>query len=96
MKLAAVKQNDGLAIQYIKNPSEEIKLTAVKQNGLIIKYIKNPSEEIKSTAVEQNGLAIQHIKNPSKEVKLAAARRLGYCGTGGISHLCGLRRGRTT
>jgi len=31
-------------IQYIKNPSERIKLAAVRQNGRAIRYIKNPSE----------------------------------------------------
>ena len=70
-KLEAVKQ-DTVAIQYIKNPSEEVQLEAVKQNGFAIQYIKNPSEEVQLEAVKQNGLAIQYIKNPSEELRLLA------------------------
>lgn len=62
-------------IEYIENPSEEIKLMAVKGNGTSIRYINDPSEEVKLTAVKQNGFAIQHIKNPSEEIKLAAIKQ---------------------
>ena len=61
-------------IQYIKNPSEEVKMAAVKQDGWAIQYIKNPSEAMQMTAVQQNSWAIQYIKNPSEEVKMAAER----------------------
>jgi len=43
--LNAVKQN-GHAIQFIKNPSEEVQLVAVNQNGNAIQYIKDPSKEV--------------------------------------------------
>ena len=42
-ELAAVKQ-EGWAIQFIKNPSEELQLEAVKQGGFNILYIENPTE----------------------------------------------------
>ena len=35
-------QEYGKAIRYIKNPSEEVQLTAVKQDGYAIRFIKNP------------------------------------------------------
>ena len=66
-QIAAVQQ-DGDAIQYIKNPSEKIQMAAVQQNGYAIQSIKNPSEEVQMVAVQQNGYAIQYIKNPSEEV----------------------------
>jgi hypothetical protein len=44
----AVKQ-EGWVIRYIKNPSEEMKLQAVK-NGCAISYIKNPSEAVQLEA----------------------------------------------
>ena len=58
-----------------KNPSEEEKLDAVKEDGFAIKYIKNPSEEVQLAAVKQNGSAIEFIKNPSEAVKLVAVER---------------------
>ena len=73
VQLKAVKQN-GLAIQYIKNPTEEMKLEAVKQNGLAIKYINNPTEEMKLEAVKQNGLAILYIKNPNLHILLRSIK----------------------
>ena len=45
-ELEAVKQN-GLAVQYIDNPSEEVQLEAVKQNGGAIKYIAKPSIKLR-------------------------------------------------
>ena len=44
-QLEAVKQN-GFAIEYIHNPSEDVQLEAVKKDGRAIKYIHNPSEEV--------------------------------------------------
>ena len=39
-------KEDGFAIAYSDNPSEEVQLEAVKQNGYAISYIHNPSEKI--------------------------------------------------
>jgi len=75
--IESVTQN-GWAIQYIENPSEEIKKIAVAQNGFAIMYIKNPSEEIKKIAVTQNGLVIRYIENPSEEIKKIAVNQDGY------------------
>ena len=36
-----------MAIQYIKNPTEEIQLEAIKHDGFAAQYIKNPIEEMK-------------------------------------------------
>ncbi|WP_164703572.1 DUF4116 domain-containing protein, partial [Aliarcobacter skirrowii] len=49
--LKAVRQN-GYAIRYIKNPSEEVQLEAVKRNVNAIEYIKNPSEKVQLEAVK--------------------------------------------
>ena len=64
-------------ISDIKNPSEKLKLFAVKQNGYAIRGIKNPSEEVKIAAVQQYGPAIQFIDNPSEEVQIAAVTKNG-------------------
>ena len=34
---------DGFAIQFIKNPSEEVQIAAVTKYGYAIEYIKNPT-----------------------------------------------------
>ena len=47
--LEKVRQN-GHAIQYIDNPTEEVQLAAVRRRGLAIQFIENPSEEIRLIA----------------------------------------------
>ena len=47
--LEKVKQ-DGHAIQYIENPSEEVQLEAVQRHGYAIYHIENPSEEVQLIA----------------------------------------------
>ena len=48
-------------IQYIKNPSEQIQLEAVKKNGFAIHYIKNPSKQVIITALFQNIYCLYYI-----------------------------------
>jgi hypothetical protein len=74
LQLEAVKQ-DGLSIQYIKNPSKAVQLEAVKENGDAIDFIKNPIEEVQLEAVKQKGYAIEFISNPSEEVQLEAFKK---------------------
>ena len=70
-------RDDGLNIQHIKNPSEEVQLEAVKHDGSAIQHIKNPSEAVQLEAVKQNGSAIRYIKNPSEVVQLEAVKQNG-------------------
>jgi ribosomal protein S16 len=78
VKLATVNEN-GYAIQYIKNPSEKFQLAAVNQDGNSIQYIiKNgitPSERVQIAAVKQNDSAVYYIENPSEKVQLAAVNK---------------------
>jgi len=39
---------NGYAIRFIKNPSEEVQLAAVKESCWSIEYIKNPTEKVKA------------------------------------------------
>lgn len=77
VQLVGIKQN-GNAIQYIDNPSEQLQLAAVKQNGEIINDIKNPSEQVKLEAVKQTWTAIASIKNPSEQLQLEAVKQSGF------------------
>ena len=58
--LEAVKQN-GYALAYISNPSEQVCLEAVKRNGDALAYINNPSEQVCLEAVKQDGYALKYI-----------------------------------
>src|SRR6478672_7846399 len=62
----------GKAIQFVKNPSLEVQLTAIKNDPFAIQYIKKPSLEVQLTAVQINPFAIQYIASPSKQVQIEA------------------------
>ena len=75
LQLASVIKDWSL-IRYIKNPSEEVQLVAVKQsNGLAILDIVNPNEKVQLAVINRNWSAIHFFKNPSEEVQLAAVRK---------------------
>ena len=65
-----------LYIRYIKNPSVELILEAVKKNGLAIRYIENPTNEMKETAIKNNPLAVEYIEELSEENAILAVRLL--------------------
>lgn len=66
---------NGFYIQYIKSPSSEMQLIAVKQNGCSIQYINNPSVEIQMEAVKNDSMAIKYIKNPTIEVLIESVKK---------------------
>ena len=72
-----IVQQNGNAIKYVKEPSEELRRLAVQENGLAIHYIKEPSEEVRRLAVQQNGRVIQYIKEPSEEECRLAVQQNG-------------------
>ena len=65
-------------IKYIKNPSEQLQISAVRNNGHLIEFIKNPSKEVQLASVKNNGYSIEYIENPSEEVQLSAVLRSPY------------------
>lgn len=76
-QLEAVRKN-WHAIQYIKNPSKEVRMEAVHQSGYALKYIENPSKEEQLEAVRQYGEYIEFIPDPDKDVQMAAVGQTGY------------------
>ena len=66
-QLKAVKER-GDDIKYIKNPSEELKIEAIKCIHTAIQYIDNPSEELQLLAVKQSYFSLLYLHNPSDEV----------------------------
>ena len=70
--------NVGELIQFIDNPSEEMKQAAmVQKDPSSIKHIQNPSEKIQLVAVKKFGSSIKHIQNPSEKVQLVAVKKFG-------------------
>ena len=68
--------NNPYFIQYINNPTEKIKLEAIKQNGFVIQFIENPTEEMKWIAIKKEGYAIYCIDNPTEEMKEIAIKKM--------------------
>lgn len=66
---------DPVALRYVPNPSEELKLNALYVDGNCIAYIKNPTENEKFVAVRTFGPAIRHIKDPSPRIQMTAVRQ---------------------
>ena len=64
-------------IKFIKNPTKQVCLEAVKQDGCAIQYIKNPTKEMCLEAINDYGQSIQFIKNPTEEMYLEAVKQEG-------------------
>jgi hypothetical protein len=73
----AVQQN-GLALQYVKNQTDEICKLAVQQNSDALHYVKNQTDEICKLAVQKYGRALQYVKNQTDEICKLAVQQNGY------------------
>ena len=69
---------DGLAIKNIENPSDALKILAVKNNGNALEFIENPTEEMKLIAVKNSGYALKFITSPSEEMMLLAIENTSW------------------
>jgi hypothetical protein len=63
------------AIYYIKKPSNEIFLHALKKDGLLLKIISNPTNEMIFAALRQNSHALELVKDQTKEMIFMAAKK---------------------
>ena len=70
-------QNDGEALQYVPSEyqTEELCMTAVKQNGYALEYVKNQTEEICMEAIKQNGWALKYVEEQTPEICLEAVKQ---------------------
>lgn len=67
--------NNVNAIYYIKNPSNEIYLHALKKDGMILKIISKPTNEMIFTALRQNSAALQFVIDQTKEMIFMAVKK---------------------
>jgi len=65
----------GHSIKYIKNPSQELSLAAIRRNVYSIQFIENPLPEVAHEAVMSIPFILQYIKNQTPELCLTAIRR---------------------
>ena len=72
--LRKLVRNNGLNISNMTDPSETVKLLAVKQNGHAIKFIENPTMEMQLAAVHQNATSLEFIPEHTDELYFAALK----------------------
>src|SRR3990167_918856 len=76
-KAIVAVQQDGDALQYVTEQTEEICLAAVQQDGDALQYVTEQTEEICLAAVQQNGDALQYVTEQTEEICLAAVQQDG-------------------
>ena len=65
-------------IAKITNPSESLKIIAIKSNPLIIRMIKNPTEKLQELALEGSIFAVENIPNPTKRILSLAISKCNH------------------
>jgi hypothetical protein len=66
-------------IQYVKNQTHEICMTALMKDGLLLKYVKEQTPDLCLAAVTQNGNAIKYVKEQTRELCKIAVNTNGCC-----------------
>ena len=64
------------SIKYIKNPSEEVQLAAIRKYWAAIKFINNPSLEARKEAIKGNEEAINYINFDLDELKILVGENI--------------------
>jgi hypothetical protein len=73
--LAAVQQQGG-ALDYVKEQTPEICMAAVKQDGLALDCVKEQTSEICMAAVKEWGGALKYVKEQTPEICMTAINHL--------------------
>ena len=73
----AVKQIGYMALQFVKDQTNEICMEAVKQNGRALEFVKEQTNEIYMEAVKQNGRALEFVKEQTNEICMEAVKQNG-------------------
>ena len=72
----AVQQN-GDALQFVKEQTPELCKRAVQQNGGALRYVKEQTHEICELAVQQNGYALKYVQEQTPEICKLAVQQNG-------------------
>jgi len=68
----------GYALEYVKNPTENICFMAVQQDGLALELVYEQTDEICKMAVQQNGNALKFVKVQTEEICVLAVQQNEY------------------
>lgn len=77
MQLACVEEN-GMLLQYIKNPSERVIEQAIQVSPRAIQFVANPSESLLISLVERDWAILEYISDPSDAVIETALDQSGW------------------
>jgi len=61
----------GYALKFVRNPTSEICIAAVKNCGLAMEYFKEPTSDICLASIQQNMNILEYIKKPTSDICLA-------------------------
>jgi sporulation protein YlmC with PRC-barrel domain len=75
--MEAVKQN-GMALEFVKDQTENICMEAVKQCGFALKFVKDQTEKICIRAVKQNCSALPFINDVIRYRKLLKKSQIRF------------------
>ena len=70
-------QQDGRALEFVKEQTPELCKLAVQENGLALRFVKEQTEEICKLAVQENGMAILFVKEQTEEICKIAVQQNG-------------------
>ena len=59
---------NGLVLEFVKNQTDEICKSAVRQNGNALQYVKNQTDAICKLAVQRDALAIVYVENKTDDI----------------------------
>jgi hypothetical protein len=70
-------RQDGMALQFVKEQTEEICLEACRQDGMALQFVKEQTEEMCLKAVTQDPLLLEFVKEQTEEICLKAVEQNG-------------------
>jgi len=63
-----VVQQNGCALRFVKEQTEELCKMAVQRDDCALQYVKEQTEELCKMTVQQNGLALRYVKEQTEEI----------------------------
>ncbi|HID9495110.1 TPA: DUF4116 domain-containing protein, partial [Clostridioides difficile] len=72
--MEAMREN-GWALQYVKEQTEEICMEAVREDGEALQYVKNQTLKVCIESIRQNKWALEYVKEQTKEICIYALKQ---------------------
>ena len=72
-------KNNGTALGYVENQTDEICMVAVINNGMALLFVKNQTDEICIEAVKNNGWALKYVILQTYDICMIAINNKHIC-----------------